>query len=247
MQRSKIIKCYSKTRTKIPSLLTFIKNFPEFSTKSKTTPEFKKTSNPEIHKKKNSKNSSINETVSFCSKLSRIKIDRVLYKEILNKRQDHSIFLDLEEENPIIKKWYYINLDEIIEGPYNSFEMNNFYVKKKINERTKIKRSTLDDDYFFLSRYVKRYFKKILEKKLNLEKDKRKISNKIQRFRKGKIEFKKYFTEETEFFEAYNREERTHSLLSKPNLVYLVEDLVDDEDDNCFTRVRASTNYVIGK
>lgn len=247
MQRSQIIDCYSKSRRALASVENFLKNFPEFSTKKKQLPLFKSQTGSKPVKRSKSKTSSIKETVSFCSKLSRIKIDRVLYKEILNKREDHNIFLELEEENPILKKWYFINQEEIIEGPFNSFEMNKFYILKKINEKTKIKRKTLDDDYFYLSRYVKRYFKKILEKRLNLETEKGKISRKIQRFRKGKAKFQRYFTEETESYEPHNREERVHSLLAKPNLIYLADDMVDDDEDNCFTRIRANTNYVIGK
>jgi hypothetical protein len=245
MERSLIIGCYSKNREINDSVSEFIKNFPQFSSPTKLSPEFiQKSEVPETRLRQDSI-SSISNTVTFCSKLTRIQIDRVLYKEILLKREEYQIFLELEEENPILKQWYYFKENGAICGPLNSFEMNKLYLNFQINEKTKIKKKS-DDDYFFLSRLVKRYYKKVLEKKLNLEKEKGKISNKIQRFRKGKIEFK-YFNEK-ETFAVHNREERVHSLLVKPNLVYLTDEIHKEEDDeNCFTRLRSSTNYIIGK
>ena len=88
-------------------------------------------------------------------------MDRVLYKEILNKREEHQVFIEMEKENPTTKKWYLKHQSGVIEGPFNSFEMDKKYQTKYINEKTKIKLKE-DDTYFFLARYIKRYYKKIV-------------------------------------------------------------------------------------
>lgn len=38
--------------------------------------------------------------------MSRIKIDKVLFEDILERRSVHNVFLVIEKENPTEKKWY---------------------------------------------------------------------------------------------------------------------------------------------
>ena len=50
--------------------------------------------------------SSIHQTLSKCSTLTRVKIDKVVFDEIFEKRENHKIFIELENGNPTDKKWY---------------------------------------------------------------------------------------------------------------------------------------------
>lgn len=73
---SLIIDCYSKKREISLELLQIIDRFPEFLSKEKIIPEFKSTS----RRRGVSNVSSLKDTVSVCSALSRVKLDRVLFK-----------------------------------------------------------------------------------------------------------------------------------------------------------------------
>ena len=87
-----IIDCYTKDRTSLPSMNRMITSFDQFFSKDALKPEFLGLE----QKNKFSTASSVQDTVSFCSTLSRVKVNRVLYKEILINREEHSIFVDLE-------------------------------------------------------------------------------------------------------------------------------------------------------
>ena len=73
---SLIIDCYSKKREISEELLEIIDRFPEFLTREKQIPEFK----TNFRRRGVSNASSLKDTVSYCSALSRVKIDRVLFK-----------------------------------------------------------------------------------------------------------------------------------------------------------------------
>ena len=68
-----------------------------------------------------------------------MKIDKVMFDEIFDKRENHWIFIELEKDNPTEKKWYIKNEDETIEGPFNTFEMDKFFLEQKLQKKSKIK------------------------------------------------------------------------------------------------------------
>ncbi len=167
----------------------------------------------------------MNNTVSFCSGLSRIKTNTVIYREILENRKDHPLFLEIDEDNVVAKKWYYINKEGVIFGPLNSIEMNKLFELKVLLPRTEIKQKS-DDKYICLTQYVRRYYKKCLEKKHDLLEDKSKISKKLAKFRKGKLAYRK-----TGFLEKYefnSRKERVNSQAVRPNFVCINDLLIVD-------------------
>ena len=74
-----------------------------------------------------------------------------------------------------------------------------------------------------------------------MQKEQNPLSNKIKRFRKGKIQAKNFKVNEK--FQPKNREERVFSLLTKPNLVFLTDMLPETEEneEGCYSRMRAKT------
>jgi hypothetical protein len=191
---------------------------------------------------KSDNNSSINNTVSFCSNFSRIPVDRVLYRDVLRKRKEHKIFLELESEECYADKiWYYIDdKDSKIIGPLTPIEMNERFELEAFKETTKMKRK-YEEDYYKLSILVTRYIKNVLSEKLDLHKEPAPLSNKVSRFRKGEAMIK--HKKEKEVFEHKHREERFFSQAVKPNLLDLKRLMpVDpDQEESEFSRMRANT------
>lgn len=74
---------------------------------------------------------------------------------------------------------------EII-GPINTFELDKLFQDYTLTKKSKIKQRD-DDSYHFLGRYVKRYYKLIVEEKLNQIEEKVKLPKKVARFRKGTL------------------------------------------------------------
>jgi hypothetical protein len=185
--------------------------------------------------------SSINNTVSFCSNFSRVPMDKVLYRDILKKRKDHRIFLELEpEEYHDEKRWYYIDdKDSSIIGPLTPEDMNQRFELEVFKETTKMKKK-FEEDYYGLSVLIKRYLKNVLNEKLDLQKAPAPLSNKITKFRKGEALLKN--NKEKETFEQKNREERFFSQAVRP-MIDLKKLMPNDLDalDNEFSRLRANT------
>ena len=149
--------------------------------------------------------------------------------------------MSMEKENPTDKKWYIKFQTGIIEGPFDTYEMDEKFQSFKINEKTKIKMKE-EDYYYYLGKYVKRYYKMKLEDKLDLKKAKNKISKKISNFRKGKFIFKK--NQDIEEFTPHIREERILSSAVRPKLIFLGDMLPensDEEEEHCYSRLRANT------
>ena len=99
-----------------------------------------------------------------------------------------------------------------------------------------------EDYYYFLGKYVKRYYKMRVEENLDLKTPKNKISKKIANFRKGKQIFNK--KKEIEEFTPHLREERVLSMAIKPKLIFLGDMLPEnseEEEEHCYARLRANT------
>merc|ERR1711976_128072 len=255
MNREKIIASYYKKRKNISFVKNFCAEYPLYSSKYALKPEFdklkkkKKNDSPKITKAETLENS-MNQTVSFITTLSRISTNNVFYKEIISKRNIHNIFSKLEKENIYEKKWYYIDENNYyINGPFNSLQMDELFKSFKINPKTKIKRKAEDDNYYFLANIIKRYYKRIISKKYNFEcKNYSIVSSKFVNFKKGQI-VKRIFSNKKKRFELYStiqRGERTFSLATRPNNIYLKDMLPEDSgekdnSENFYSRLRAQT------
>lgn len=251
MNKQTMIDSYYNRKKNISCVTRFCREYPFYSSKTALIPECilsKKKKKSKISKKTKAESlleSSVSQTVSFLTQLTRVKTDSVFYKEIICNRKEHKIFYELEKDDVKEKKWYFIeDHTKKFCGPYNCLEMDKFFEIHKINPRTKIKRKVEDDDYFFLSVFVKRYYKNILGEKFNFEKKNLSLSNKFSNFRKGGFLIKKIKFREN--YEHSLREERTLSLVTRPNLIYLEnmlpEQSDEDEDEEfCYSRMRAQT------
>lgn len=184
-------------------------------------------------------NSSFNQTVSQCSKLSRITMDMAVYRGIFINRDTHNIFSYIDEDINI-SQWFYISSSGDVKGPFDSFEMDSKFKDLTINDITKLKRDC-DDDYFPLSRLVKRYYRNVLAYKHTDPQRASNLSNKMIRFRKGTITSSKRFKPER--LEINGREERVVSALPRPTLVFLnnAVNSSDDDSEPCTSRVRSQT------
>ena len=243
MHKENIIACYFKRDQKVNCVERFCELYPEFASHEPLQPEFLKTSLDKETQDLTTKESSVTQTLTLVSGMSRIQVDSIIFKEIVVKRKNHPIFLKLETENPKKKKWYFIDdHTKNYMGPYSAEQMNKFFELHRINPRTKVKRRVGDDDYFFFSHMIKRYYKNVLTKDFNLNDKNVSLPNKFSKFQKGE-----YIVKPIKYRENYQhtqREERTLSLATRPNLVYLTDMLPadsDEDDDNCYSRLRANT------
>lgn len=253
MNKQTIMNSYYNRKTNISCIERFCEAYPLYSSKLPLIPEFlkdtssKKESKTTKTREDSSPEMSVVQTVSLVSGFSRVKTDDMLCKEILRKRKDHKVFSKLEKDDLKERKWYFIeDSTKNIKGPFNAEEMDQFFQIHKINPQTKIKRKLEDHDYFFLSVLVKRYYKSVLVQKFNLETKNLEISNKLKRFKKGEVKFIKLKNREK--FDPVCREERTLSLLTRPNLIYLNDMLPEDsdddeEDEHCYSRLRSQTLF----
>ena len=188
--------------------------------------------------------SSIAETLTFCSNLSRVDTFRVMYKEVFQKRAKHAPLATLAEDRDEAEEWYYIeDKGERIFGPFNTEDMDQRFKWGVLREKTLVK-TKFDEDYKPLAAYVKRYVMKILNDREEPAKSPKRISNKIARFRKGEELAQQSVP--VEVFERRNREERVFSHLTRPNFAELPRfvldgDLAEEEPVGRINRTRATT------
>ncbi len=90
----------------------------------------------------------------------------VLIKDILKNRDQYPVFSSLSEV-PYEKIWLIqkVNGQETT-GPFNGFEMDELFRTNQLERQTKIKRKYIDDNFLNLNRYVKRYYKTIVNKEV---------------------------------------------------------------------------------
>ena len=245
MKRETIIACSYKATKPVDLDSLFTNKYPDYSSIEPLCPEFTKQRTMEFAPRINKSvkgASSIDNTVSFCSTLSRVTVDKVIFQELLRRRGDHCIFASLEKEDVNEKKWYYIDdVNGSINGPFNCTEMDERFQLHKLNQKTRVKTKE-EDDYYFFAKLVQRYYKNVLMDQLELEKDKTKLSNKVIKFKKGAVMPKNKWLKEN--FEMKNREERVVSMLPRPTFLHLKDMLPadsDDEDESCYNRMRANT------
>ena len=134
--------------------------------------------------------SQIDKTLSICSAFSRVTIDQNIYHDIVKNRKTHNVFTDLEEPDADLKAkvWHYLDEKGNIFGPFSSQQMNDFFQLHKFSDKIKIKKKYVNDDFVPMKLLIKRYYKKILAEKLDIDKTRSKaLSKKMVEFRKGDL------------------------------------------------------------
>lgn len=193
--------------------------------------------------------SQIEKTLSLCSAFSRVTIDKNIYIDIIKNRKAHNIFLDLAEkgENIDEKQWHYMDDKDNIFGPFSTQQMNDFFKLFKLNEKFKVKKKFDSDDFIPFKVLIKRYYKKMLAEKLDIEKTRsRALSKKTVEFRKGDLVKTK--KNQIEKFSSQGRVTRVLSEEVKPNLYFLGDieeeesDSEEEEDYKPKTRIRSLTS-----
>lgn len=251
MNKELFLSVYKMKRPKLDFLDAFCLKFSEFMNDEPYQPEILNPRPVSVKSKTNKAlskedSASLNNTLSICSNLSRLQVDKLVIQNILNNRKEHALFSELEpNESDKFKIWYYVDeKDASIQGPFTNSEMDQRFELGVLKEKTKIKRK-FDEDYNPLLVFVKRYFKNVLSEKIDVEKkDASKLSNKIINFHKG--EAIKAPVKIKEKFDPKQREERFFSHAIKPKLVDLNHLLPKDEDEEdsangVYSRLRANT------
>lgn len=124
----------------------------------------------------------------MCSAFSRVTIDQNIYRDIVKNRKNHNIFIDLEKEDILAKNWHYKDEQGRIFGPYSAQQMNDLFQLFKFTEKYRVKKKYVNDDFISFKYLIKRYYKKILSEKLNMDKTRSKaLSKKTIEFRKGDL------------------------------------------------------------
>lgn len=174
------------------------------------------------------------------SALTRMTIDKTILTDILQNRKSHNIFIELEndeEDSFDEKKWHYMDENERIFGPCSSRTMNERFMLTVLGEKTKIKKK-FDDDYYPLKVLIKRYYKKVLCERLNIDIGPRKLSKRTLDFRNGEKILRRGIIPKKERYEPKGRIERVKSDNIRPDfgLFGKVEDILPP------TRNRAHTS-----
>ena len=130
-----------------------------------------------------SENSSMQETLSFYTALSRMTIDQYMVDDILENKHKHHPFVEVEKYKKEKFKWYYKTPKGHISGPLSSLRMDDLFRLDMLEIKSKVKTRS-DDNFYPLIWLVKRYCKVFKEKNQMINRPK-KVSNKIMKFKKG--------------------------------------------------------------
>lgn len=232
MNKETIIECFYKPRRPIPEMKRYCELYDVYLTTAVLLPSSLEDITPsEKPKFSNSArdNVSISNTLSICSALSRLSIDRSVYVDIVSNRKKHNIFLELEEEDPGVRKWYYTDDKEIIRGPFSSQQMNDFFVLNKLQESFHVKESYKNDDFIPFKLIIKRYYKKITAEMEESKKRRPDLKNGTKNFKRGDL-LKLPKRHMKENFKNQGRMERVLTQEVRPTNLYFLDDLVDDPD-----------------
>lgn len=92
------------------------------------------------------------------------------------------------KENLDDKVWHYMDEKENIFGPFSSNQMNDFFQLHKITDKYRVKKKYVHDDFVSFKILIKRYYKKILAEKMDIDKTRsRALSKKTAEFKKGDL------------------------------------------------------------
>jgi len=230
MNKEQILECFYNPRRPLQDMERYCELYDVYLTTQVQEPanfEIGKSEKPVVRNLPRD-NMSVSNTISICSALSRISIDRTVYIDILNNRKKHDVFLTLDVDEPDDKKWHYLDENEIIRGPFSSRQMNDFFIFNKINDKTMVKEAYKNDDFIPFKLVVKRYYKKITEEVEEAKRRKPDLKARTMLFKKGE-----FVTTKKRRFENIHFNGRTERVLTQgvqPSNLYFLEEAVEDPD-----------------
>lgn len=171
---------------------------------------------------------SFTNTLSIYSAFSRMSVDQTFYNDIITNRRKHNIFLELEEEDPAVRKWYYLDEAQVIHGPFNSVQMNDYFIFNKLTVNFKVKEAYKNDEFIPIKYVIRRYYKKFIAEMEEANRRKPELKNRIKNFKKGEMLAGK--TKFRENFKNQGRTERGFSDAVRLNTNYFLDELVEDKD-----------------
>lgn len=171
---------------------------------------------------------SVSNSLSIYSAFSRVSIDQTFYNDIITNRKKHNLFLELEDDNVQTKKWYYKDEGETIHGPFNSMQMNDFFIFNKLTVNFRVKESYKNDDFIPIKYLIKRYYKKFIAEMDEANKRKPELKNRTKNFKKGDLVMTKSKFKEN--FKNQGRSERGLSDAVRLNTNYFLDELVEDKE-----------------
>ena len=183
MNKESFLDCYFNELSESTSVSHFVSTFPDFFTATRQEPEnftpIDSSDSCDL-----SEQSSMQETLSFYTALSRLTIDQCMIDDVLANRHKHYPFVQVEKHKKETFKWYYRTPKGQIVGPLTSVRMDDLFRLGMIELKVKIK-TRGDDDYYPLVHFIRRYCKIYKEINLGTENRPKKVSNKILKFKKG--------------------------------------------------------------
>lgn len=231
MNKEQILECFYNPRLPLPEMARYCELYDVYLTTLIQEPanfEINKSEKPNVRNLPRD-NMSVSNTLSICSALSRISIDRTVYIDILNNRKKHDVFLALETEEPDAKKWHYLDEHEMIRGPFSSQQMNDFFVFNKISDKTMVKEAFKNDDFIPFKLVIKRYYKKITEEVEEAKRRKPDLKGRTKLFKKGEFVVvpKKRRFDGNHF---NGRQERVLTQGVQPTNLYFLEEAIEDPE-----------------
>ena len=175
-----------------------------------------------------SENQSVTNSLSIYSAFSRISVDQTFYNDIITNRKKHNLFLELQDGNLNLKKWYYQDENHMIHGPFNTIQMNDFFIFNKLTVNFKVKEAYKNDDFIPLKYLIKRYYKKFIAEMEEANKHKPELKNRTKNFKKGDLVLTKSKFKEN--FKNQGRLERGFSDAVRLNTNYFLDELVEDKE-----------------
>lgn len=177
---------------------------------------------------------------SMISKPSVLTLDMAVFSDILVNRNVHSIFNTISGDSNN-DEWFFSNVNNSFEGPFSSFDMDEKFKAKILNENTWIKNAMYAEP-MPLTRFVGKYYKRLVAaKQLSCNKSttisRRSVNVLKDSFNRSRANPKDV--------KNVNREDRVTSTLTRPNLYFLKENdqenSSDDEEDVVVSRTRSYT------
>lgn len=248
MNKAAFQSVYCQKRANVSYMSEFCELYPDLLDRECLTPEFV-LNNPSVTQsaksgEKSDNVSSISSTVSFCAHFSRVPVDRVLYGEVLRKRVQHPVFLELEKpEDREERPWLFIDeRTRRIVGPLSSAEMNSQFTLNAFSDTTQIKRR-YEEEFYPLSVLIKRYLKNVLNERLDIHKTPAPLSIKVTRFRKGEAMAGRL--KEKEVYEPRHREKMCGTEFARQLPINLKTMLRGDFDKTDLEDARTRANTAI--
>jgi hypothetical protein len=230
MNKEQILECFYNPRHHLPNMARYCDLYDVYLTSQVQEPanfEVSKSEKPIIRNLPRD-NMSVSNTLSICSALSRISIDRTVYIDILNNRKKHDVFLTLDGDEPDVKKWHYLDESEMIRGPFSSRQMNDFFIFNKISDKTMVKEAFKNDDFIPFKLVVKRYYKKITEEVEEAKRRKPDLKARTKLFKKGEFVTSKKSRMENIHYNG--RADRVLTQGVQPTNLHFLEEAIEDPE-----------------